>query len=120
MTDRTQNKLLAAAVAADPSVPAVNATEQCTCGHAAERHGLDAICNVDCHCTSYESWITPDMELAHVRRIAGDNAELWKIANGAIAELRELAKVWKTATMSKYQIDQIISRYDAAIKEAIK
>ncbi len=63
--------------------------EQCTCGHAADRHGLDAICNEDCYCTSYDSWITPEMELANSLRISGDNADIAVKALGELASAQE-------------------------------
>ena len=66
-----------------------NTDEQCTCGHAADRHGLDAICNEDCPCTGYESWVTAEMALANARRISGDNADLAMKARSQFAVAQE-------------------------------
>ena len=123
-------------------------TEQCTCGHARDRHSPD--CHEDCPCTGYESWITPQMALANSRRIAGDNADLFAIANKTIEEVRALVAEWRIRTkntipaeiaakismidnveselgLMNYQADfmaseleAIVQRFDAAIKEQIK
>ena len=119
-----------------------NTDEQCTCGHAADRHGLDAICNEDCPCTGYESWVTPEMALTNSRRIAGDNADLamkarsqFAIANKAVEEVRELAELWRgkehfadsVGSGHGYMwrqaadgLEAIVQRFDAAIKQAIQ
>ena len=116
-----------------------NVEGQCTCGHAADRHGLDAICNEDCPCTGYESWVTPEMALANSRRISGENADLFAIANKAVEEVRTLAAIWdgtadvispsksiasvrEAATVHRIcdDLEAIVQRFDLAIKEQIK
>ena len=113
-----------------------NVEGQCTCGHAADRHGLDAICNEDCPCTGYESWVTPEMALANSRRISGENADLFAIANKAVEEVRALVAEWevlvqdfgdanspviaKAIERCRLPLEAIVAKYDAAIKEQIK
>ena len=72
-------------------------------------------------------------QLANSRRIAGDNADLFTIAAGALAEVRELRQQWNKLALEiegaakadallycEGDIEAIIDRYDAAITEAIK
>ena len=144
MTKPTEADLLAAAVAADPGVPTIseqlanNTTprEQCNCGHAADRHDMNGygICTVGppCECLNYESWITPEMELENMHRIAAENAKLYNVAAVAMREVRELWSQWRNEAntidhddsdwISGFtdQLEAIIDRYDAAITEAIK
>lgn len=135
--ERPSYDQLAEQVAAKPDANAwPNTDEQCTCGHAADRHGLDAICDEDCPCTGYESWVTPEMALANARRIAGDNADLFDVANTAIEEVRALVDEWRKETdemdgifyseqivaieTSADELEAIVQRFDASIKEQIK
>ena len=113
--------------------------EQCTCGHAADRHGMNAkgICTAGppCECLAYESWITPEMALANSRRIASDNADLFAIANKAVEEMRALVGTWRTKEHFADSVgsghgyiwcraadaaEAILKRFDTAIKDAIK
>ena len=71
-------------------------------------------------------------QLANSRRIAGDNADLFAIADGALREVRELGVTLRADAdnrqdgeglgyiWSASKLEAITDRYDAAISDAIK
>ena len=118
----------------------VTAQEQCKCGHAGDQHAgedLDGLCKVEpCVCLYYESWVTPEMELANAVRIRDQNAGLFGVALGALEEVRALVGEWevlvkdfgevgapvisKAIERCRLPLEAIVERFDAAVKEQIK
>ena len=112
-------------------------TEQCICGHAADRHIAQSWCSVgDCKCTAYTSWVTPEMALANAISIRDKNAAPFDVANTAVEEMRVLVGEFEVLVKDftdanspvisraikrcRLPLEAIVAKYDAAIKDAIK
>ena len=61
--------------------------------------------------------------LETARRIAGENADLFDVANKAVEEVRALITQWRDHIGARHllgELEAIVERFDAAIKDAIK